>query len=139
MAIPAWLFSPVTYVRYAIVPLADKMRDRNTHYRIRNGFVFNYGSTKSIREGAIGYRRAHDFLVGDELTFIYLAEHTMLRALGRFLKAHKIDMKQFDKQAQTLIKQVNKYSVGKVKAGNVAIGSKARVDSGKKSDPSGKE
>jgi hypothetical protein len=76
-------------------------------------------------------------VVGDELTFIYLAEHTMLRALRRFLKAHNIDMKQFDKQAQTLIKQVNKYSVGKVEGENVAIGSKARIDSAKKSESTG--
>ena len=61
----------------------------------------------------------------------------MLRALRRFLKAHNIDMKQFDKQAQTLIKQVNKYRVGKVEGENVAIGSKARIDSAKKSDSTG--
>ena len=74
--------------------------------------------------------------MGDELTFIYLAQHTMLRALGRFLKAHKVDMKQYDKQAQTLIKKVNKYNVGKVKASNVAIGTKSRAGPGKKPGPS---
>lgn len=137
VVIPAWLASPVMYARYAIIPLVDRIQQRNIQYRIRNGYVFNYGSTRSIREGAIGYRRAHDFVVGDELTFIYLAEHTMLRALRRFLKAHNIDMKQFDKQAQTLIKKVNKYSVGKVEGENVAIGSKARIDSSKKSEPTG--
>ena len=61
----------------------------------------------------------------------------MPRALGRFLKAHNVDMKQYEKQAQTLIKKVNKYNVGKVKASNVAIGTKSRVDTdvGKKSGP----
>ena len=136
--IPALISAPVTFARYAAVPLTDKIRERKGAYRIRNGYVFNYGSPRSIRENPASFKRPYDFVVGDELTFIYLAEHTMLRALGRFLKAHNVDMKQYDKQAQTLIKKVNKYNVGKVKAGNVAIGTKSRVDAdvGKKSGPS---
>jgi hypothetical protein len=59
-------------------------------------------------------------VVGDELTFILLARHTMLRALRKYLKAHKVDMKQFSNQEHTIIKRINKYSVGKVKAKNVA-------------------
>ena len=137
--IPALISAPVTFARYAANPLTDKIRERKESYRIRNGYVFNYGSPPSIRENMISYRRAHDFVVGDELTFINLAEHTMLRALGRFLKEHKIDMKQFERQEQTLIKKVNKYNVGEVKAGNVAIGSKAHVDGGKKSGSSSKK
>ena len=134
--IPALVSAPVTFAHYAAVPLTDKFRERRGSYRIRNGYVFNYGSPRSIREIPVSSKRAHDFVVGDELTFIYLAQHTMLRALGRFLKAHKVDMKQFDKQAQTLIKKVNKYNVGKVKASNVAIGTKSRAGAGKKSGPS---
>ena len=137
--IPALISAPVTFAHYAAVPLTDKIRERKGSYRIRNGYVFNYGSPGSIRENPVSFKRPHDFVVGDELTFIYLAEHTMLRALGRFLKAHNVDMKQYEKQAQTLIKKVNKYNVGKVKASNVAIGTKSRVDAGKKSGPSSGE
>jgi len=129
--VPDLLWSPVTFARYAISPLADRGRIRNQSYRIRHGYVFNYGSPRSIRENAISYRRQHDFVVGDELTFILLARHTMLRALRKYLKAHKVDMKQFSDQEQTIIKRINKYSVGKVKAKNVAVGDKSHSGGGK--------
>jgi hypothetical protein len=129
--VPDLLWSPVTFARYAISPLADRRRIRNQSYRIRHGYVFNYGSPRSIREDAMSHRRQHDFVVGDELTFILLARHTMLRALRKYLKAHKVDMKQFSDQEQTIIKRINKYSVGKVKAKNVAVGDKSRASSGK--------
>jgi hypothetical protein len=70
-------------------------------------------------------------VVGDELTFILLARHTMLRALRKCLKAHKVDMKQFSNQEHTIIKRINKYSVGKVKAKNVAVGDKSHAGGGK--------
>jgi hypothetical protein len=70
-------------------------------------------------------------VVGDELTFILLARHTMLRAIRRYLKAHKVDMKQFSNQEQTIIKRINKYSVGKIKAKNVAVGDKSNAGGGK--------
>lgn len=128
---PDLFWAPVTFTQYAIRPVADRMRIRNQSYRIRHGSVFNYGSPSSIREDAISYRRQHDFVVGDELTFILLARHTMLRALRKFLKAHKVDMKQFSDQEQTIIKRINKYSVGKVKAKNVAVGNRSRASGGK--------
>ena len=129
--VPDLLWSPVTFVQYAIRPLADWFRLRSQSYRIQHGYVFNYGSPRSIRENAISYRRQHDFVVGDELTFILLARHTMLRALRRYLKAHKVDMKQFSDQEHTIIKRINKYSVGKVKAKNVAVGDKSHAGGGK--------
>jgi hypothetical protein len=131
--VPDLLWAPVTFTQYAKRPLADRIRIRNQSYRIRHGYVFNYGSPRSIREDAISYRRQHDFVVGDELTFILLARHTMLRALRKFLKAHKIDMKQFSDQEQTIIKRINKYSVGNVKAKNVAVGDKSHASSKNKS------
>ena len=134
--VPDLLWAPVTFTQYAIRPLADRIRIRNQSYRIRHGYVFNYGSPRSIRENAISNRRQHDFLIGDELTFILLARHTMLRALRRFLKAHNVDMKQFSDQEQTIIKKINKYSVSTVKAKNVAVGDKSRASGGKgKSTP----
>jgi hypothetical protein len=129
--VPDLLWAPVMFTQYAIRPVADRMRIRNQSYRIEHGYVFNYGSPRSIRENAISYRRQHDFVVGDELTFILLARHTMLRALRKFLKVHKVDMKQFSNQEQTLIKRINKYKVGKVKAKNVAVGNRSRASGGK--------
>ena len=70
-------------------------------------------------------------MIGDELTFILLVRHTMLRALRKFLKAHEVDMKQYSNQERTIIKRIDKYSVGKVKAKNVAVGYKSRASGGK--------
>jgi hypothetical protein len=55
----------------------------------------------------------------------------MLRALRKFLKAYKVDMKQFSDQEQIIIKRINKYSVGKINAKNVAVGDKSRASGGK--------
>lgn len=135
---PALATAPVTFARYATLPLRDQARIRKQSYRIRNGYVFNYGSPRSIRENPISYRRPHDFVAGDQLTFILLAQHTMLRALGRFLKTHKVDMKQFADQEQTLIKKINNYNVDKINASNVSVGTKSRAggktDSGSSSE-----
>ena len=128
---PALVLAPVTFARYAILPLAYKFRVRGQSYRIRNGYVFNYGSPRSIREDLISYRRPHDFVVGDELTFIFLAQHTLLRALGRFLKAHNVDMKQFASQERNITNKFNN-NVGTINAQNVAVGNKSRASGGKK-------
>jgi hypothetical protein len=128
---PALVAAPVTFARYAVLPLIGKVRIRHQSYRIRHGYVFNYGSPRSIREDLISYRRPHDFVVEDEWTFILLAQHIMLRALGRFLKAHKVDMKQFAAQQQAIINKINNYNVGKINAKNVAVGNKSRANSGK--------
>ena len=100
--VPDLLSAPVTFTQYAVRPVVDWFRIRSQSYRIRNGHVFNYGSPPSIRENAISHRRQHDFVIGDERTFILLARHTMLRALRKFLKAHKIDMKQFSDQEKLI-------------------------------------
>lgn len=129
--VPSLLWAPVALARYAVVPFKELVRTRTQSYRIRRGYAFNYGSPRSIREGPISYRQPHDFIATDALTFIVLAQHTMLRALGRFFKAHKIDMKQFASQEQTIINKVNKYNVEKIKAKNVAVGDKSRASAGK--------
>jgi hypothetical protein len=135
--VPALVLAPVTLARYAAVPFIEMVRTKVQSYRIRHGYVFNYGSPRSIREAPISYRRPHDFVAEDGLTFIVLAQHTLLRALGRFLKAHKVDMKQFASQEQVIINKVNKYNVDKINAQNVAVGSKSRASGDKrKSGPS---
>jgi len=135
--IPSLIRAPVSLTCYAVVSLADRIRQRRQRYAMRHGYVFNYGSPSSIREDAISYGLPHYFLAQDELTFILLAEHTMIRALGRFLNGHEIDMKQFTDQEQTFIKKIrNKYSVDKINADNVAVGDRAHVDFNKKSESS---
>jgi hypothetical protein len=125
--VPALVWAPVALVRYASLPVIDEAHQREQSYRILHGYVFNYGSPRSIREAPVSYRRPHDFVAGDEITFIMLAQHTLLRALGRFLKAHRVDMKQFASQEQVIINKVNKYNVDKISAQNVAVGNKPRA------------
>ena len=122
----------MTLARYAALPFIEILRTSEQTYRIRCGYVFNYGSPRSIREAPISYRRPHDFVAGDGLTFIVLAQHTLLRALGRFLKVHKVDMKQFASQEQVIINKVNKYNVDKISAQNVAVGNKPTASGNKK-------
>jgi len=130
--VPALALAPVTLARYAALPFIEILRTSEQTYRIRCGYVFNYGSPRSIREAPISYRRPHDFVAGDGLTFIVLAQHTLLRALGRFLKVHKVDMKQFASQEQVIINKVNKYNVDKISAQNVAVGNKPTASGNKK-------
>ena len=135
--VPALISSPVQLARYLKMPLDDRRRTRKQSYQIRNGYVFDYGSQRSIREAAIGEESLHYFLAQDVLTFILLAEHTMFRALGRFLDSHKVDMEQFEEQEKTFINNVSKYNINEVNAQNVAVGDKSRVNGGKKSGNSG--
>jgi hypothetical protein len=129
--VPALVSAPVNLARYAAGPLIEKAQTLEQSYRIRRGYVFNYGSPRSIREAPISYRRPHAFVVGDEWTFITLAQNALLKALEKFFKAHKIDMKQFTSQAKS-INRINKYNVGKIKAQNVAVGNKSHAGGDKK-------
>jgi hypothetical protein len=133
---PALILSPFRLARYLRTPLDDKRRFRKQAYAIDHGVVFDYGSERSIREDAIGAERLHYFLAQDELTFILLAEHTMLRALGNFLNDHRIDMEQFEAQEKTIINNFGKYNINEVKAQNVAVGDKAKVNNGGKASNS---
>jgi hypothetical protein len=134
---PALFSSPVQLARYLTMPLADRRRIKKQSYAIRNGLVFDYGSERSIREDALGSERLHYFLAQDELTFILLAEHTMFRALSNFLRDHRVDMEQFEAQEKVFINNVSKYNINEVKAKNVSVGNKSRVDDSKKSNDSG--
>lgn len=137
-SVPALVASPVQIGRYASVPLFDQARERRQSYRIRHGYVFNYGSRRSIRELATGYTRPHYFLTQDELTFALLAESTMFQALRGFLEDHNIDMEQFNAQERTFINNVSNYNIGSIRAGNVAVGNKSRAGGRGKSDSTGK-
>jgi hypothetical protein len=129
--VPSLFLAPVRLWRYLRMPVDDWRRQRRQTHAILHGYVFNYGSLKSIREGAVGSDRLHYFLAQDELTFILLAEHTMMRALSRFLDGHKVDLEQFEAQEKTYVNNISKYNFNDINAQNVAIGSKAQVTSGK--------
>ncbi len=128
-AVPSLLSCPIQVGRYALMPLLGHMRTKRQAYAIQHGYVFDYGSLQSIRESAVGIRRLHYFLAQDEWTFILLAEHTLLRALGSFLKVHKIDLEQFEAQESTFVTNVSNFNIEEVKATNVSVGNKSKVDS----------
>jgi hypothetical protein len=129
--VPALISAPVTLARYAALPFIEMARTLGQSYRIRRGYVFNYGSPRSIRENPISHRRPHDFVARDGLTFVVLAQHTLLRALKKFLKAHKVDMKPFASQ-ERVINKINSYNIDKINAQNVAVGNKPHASGGKK-------
>jgi hypothetical protein len=131
LVIPALLLAPAQIIRYSVRPLIDQSRRKGQSYKIEHGLVFDYGSLDSIRESASGYNRLHYFLAQDEWTYILLAEHTLLRVLGTFLDAHKVDLEHFKSQENTFIKNVNKTKFQDFTAENIAAGKNARAGSRK--------
>jgi hypothetical protein len=130
---PALVSAPVTLAYHATLPFIELARTWWQSYRIRRGYAFNYGAPRSIREHHTSDREPHDFVSEDWLTFIVLAQHTLLTALGDFLKAHKIDMKQFASQERVIIRnKVSNYNVDKINAQNVSVGDKSRASGDKK-------
>jgi hypothetical protein len=138
-AIPALLLAPVHIIRYSTRPLIGQSRRRGQSYKIRHGLVFDYGSLESIRESASGYNRLHYFLAQDEWTYVLLAEHTLLRALGTFLDERKVDLEHFKSQENTFIKNVNNTKFKDFTAENIAAGKNARAGSRKPKSGSGEE
>jgi hypothetical protein len=130
-AIPDLLFAPVQIIRYSARPLIAQSRKKGQAYKIQHGLVFDYGSLESIRESASGYNRLHYFLAQDEWTYVLLAEHTLLSALGTFLDEHKVDLEKFKSQESTFIKNVNRTKFQDFTAKNIAAGKKARASSRK--------
>jgi hypothetical protein len=130
---PALVSAPVMLAYHAILPFIEMARTLAQSYRIRHGYAFNYGAPRSIREIAVSDRRLHEFVAVDWLTFIALAQHTLLTALRGFLESHKVDMRQFSSQERVIIRsKVNKYNVDKINGHNVAFGDKPRASGDKK-------
>jgi len=130
---PALVSAPVMLAYHAILPFIEMARTLAQSYRIRHGYAFNYGAPRSIREIAVSDRRLHEFVAVDWLTFIALAQHTLVTALREFLESHKVDMRQFSSQERVIIRsKVNKYNVDKINGHNVAFGDKPRASGDKK-------
>jgi hypothetical protein len=129
--LPTLLSAPVQLAWYLVRPLRIRALGQGQRYRIRHGQVFNYGSLPSIREYASGINRRHYFLARDQWTYVYLAGHTLLKSIGTFLEEHKVDLDQFETQQNTFINNVNKTNIDEIKADNVAVGRKAKINDGK--------
>ena len=132
LGLPALLAAPVQLARYLARPVRVRALRQRQKYRIKHGQVFNYGSLPSIREYASGPDRRHYFLARDQWTYVYLAEHTLLKSIGTFLEEHKVDMDQFETQQNTFINLVSKTNIDEIKAENVAVGKKAKINDKKK-------
>jgi hypothetical protein len=130
--VPALVSSPVYVVRNMLRPVRDRARKQRQEYRIKHGQVFNYGAPPSIRQYAWGLTERHYFLARDHWTYVYLAEHTLLKTIEAFLVNHKIDLEMFTSQQNTFIKLVSNTNVDEINAENVAVGSKNKITSEKK-------
>lgn len=133
LGIPALLAAPVQLARYLARPVRIRALRRGQQYRIKHGQVFNYGSLPSIREYASGASRRHYFLARDQWTYVYLAEHTLLKSIGTFLEEHKVDLNQFESEQNTFTNLVSKTNIDELNAGNVAVGRKAKINDSKRS------
>jgi len=131
--VPALVTAPAMLAYHAALPFIETARTLAQSYRIRHGYAFNYGAPRSIREIAISYRRLHDFVAADWLTFIALAQHALVTSLRGFLEAHNVDMRQFTSQERFIIRnKVSKYNIEKIDAQNVAVGDKSQASGDKK-------
>jgi hypothetical protein len=130
--IPALLAAPGQLARYLDRPVRVRALRQQQEYRIKHGQVFNYGSLQSIREYASGPSRRHYFLAKDQWTYVHLAEHTLLKSVKSFLEEHKVDLELFESQQDTIIKLISKTNIDQIKAQNVAVGEKAKINDEKK-------
>jgi hypothetical protein len=79
------------------------LRLKNRQARaIQNGYVFDYGAQKSIRELACGKRRRHYFLARDENMYVLLAQQTLTRAVEIFLSGRNVDLGQYKDQVKVI-------------------------------------
>ena len=127
--VPALLTSPSKAIKAYSQPHIARHRQSWQRRIIEKGYVFDYGAGKSIREDACGRQRHHYFLARDETMYILLAQQTLIRAVGKFLDEHGVDLGQFDDQVKIILdKSIN---VGNISdSSGVVIGdnSSAKVD-----------
>jgi hypothetical protein len=96
-------------------------RQENRQARaIRNGYVFDYGAQKSIRELACGTRRRHYFLARDENMYVLLAQQTLTRAVEVFLSDHNVDLGQYNDQVKLIFDN-------SIKVGNISDSSGVNI------------
>jgi hypothetical protein len=118
--VPALFRSPVKVYRAWRLPhKAQRYKNRQSR-AIQNGYVFDYGALKSIRERACGIQRRHYFLARDEIMYVLLAQQTLTRAVEIFLKEHNVDLDQYTAQVKVIFDN-------SIKVGNISNSSGVNV------------
>jgi hypothetical protein len=114
-------------------------RQKNRQARaIRNGYVFDYGAQKSIRELACGTQRRHYFLARDEKMYVLLAQQTLTRAVEIFLEDHNVDLEWYKDQVKVIFD--NSIKVGDISSStgvNVGNNSSVKVNKARKEKDDG--
>lgn len=129
--LPALLASPASVLRRTLAPTAARKRLRWLNYAIPNGYVYDYGATRSIREDASDGTIGNFFLTRDESMYILLSQQTLVRAVHDFLRDHGIELESFDKQAQVIFD--NSIHIGDIKdSSGVAVGTNANASASNK-------
>jgi hypothetical protein len=106
--VPALLASPSQAIKAYRRPYVARRRQSRQCRLISRGYIFDYGARRSIREDACGTGRHHYFLARDETMYILLAQQTLIRAVGKFLDDHGVDLGQFDDQVKIILdKSIN--------------------------------
>jgi hypothetical protein len=118
--VPALLRSPVKIYRTWRLPHRVQRYKNRQSRAIRNGYIFDYGALKSIRERACGKQRRHYFLARDEHMYVLLAQQTLTRAVEIFLKEHNVDLASYTAQVKVIFDN-------SIKVGNITNSSGVNV------------
>jgi hypothetical protein len=97
------LASPFNTCRRWRRPYIRKRYERGHAYAVENGYTFDYGAKRSIREKACGRQRHHHFLARDEIMYVLLAQQTLSEAVADFLRKHGVDQGEFNEQVNVII------------------------------------
>jgi hypothetical protein len=117
---PALFLSPCNVYRSWRQPHKAQRQENRQARAIRNGYVFDYGAQKSIRELACGTQRRHYFLARDENMYVLLAQQTLTRAVEVFLSDHNVDLGQYNDQVKLIFDN-------SIKVGNISDSSGVNI------------
>lgn len=91
--------------------------------RVRQGQLFDYGATTSIRQVTADTERVWLFAYADEEMYLNILRDRILEAIRRFLDDHGIDAAEF----QTQRNNISMYQIGSILGANVAFGNGAQI------------
>jgi hypothetical protein len=110
--IPTLLRSPYAALRAWRRPHRAQRDQSRQSAAIENGYIFDYGARRSIREVACGMRRQHYFLARDEIMYMLLAQQTLTRAVETFLEDHNVNLGLYKDQVKVIFD--NSINVGNI-------------------------
>ncbi|HEY2519584.1 MAG TPA: hypothetical protein VGJ19_05700 [Streptosporangiaceae bacterium] len=118
----ALLKSPYWAVKTSRAARVARNRALRQSGQIRRGFIFDYGARRSIREtaSARGKQGEHYFLARDQAMYLLLAEKTLTRTVGAFLKDHGVSLAEFESQIKVIFD--NSIKVGNIDGSGVVVG-----------------